>query len=326
MPDVVETPVETPVTDQTPQEPEPPMMEPEEEVAEEAKTPEVPEEVDISDVTKLEDGSLELIVDPDDPRSTRYRGKDMKELFANIRKGAKEKDTFIHKLRSEQISADSHRGKLVKKDDEESEVEFPKWGEILMSTAKENDVDPKMLGWNTAKWKEYADEQGLRDFEVIDIRDSVRRVNDIASARYNEGNVIAINDSMLDDETKQVKELVAELGVSEEFTADVYREILTQVMDDKANYKNGGVRKTGVIVKAAAKEIARLATAKSAKETKKKSDEAIASGKERKASLPADTPSRTTFKTPTSKPPATLDDALAELILEMKAGKHKDFK
>ena len=60
--------------------------------------------------------------------------------------------------------------------------------------------------------------------------------------------------------------LVADSGVSEDFTPEMYHDILSKVLYDEKNFNKTGLRKEGVVVSAAAKEITRLAVAKKAKD------------------------------------------------------------
>jgi hypothetical protein len=280
-------------------------------------------EIDTDDITTDEDGSFRLVVDPEDPKSTVYVGKTMKELFSNIKNGIKEKDKVVHKLRSEALSVEQHRGKKGKAGDAEELVGAPKLNELLVKVARERGVDAKMLGWTDADWTAYAEENSLRDFQVTKIMSRVDAVRDIAQAEYNDGTVTAINDSTLDSEHEQVKALVAKKGLNDEFTPDLYNEVLSRVLSDEKNFKKSGIRREGVVVAAVAEELLSLYASKQVKDAKRKADEDIASGRERKAGLTSTGQSRETFKGPKGKPAANLDDAAERAIADYKSGKFK---
>ena len=279
-------------------------------------------EFEIEDVTKNEKGKLEWRADPDDPNSTKYEGDTIKELMANIRKGVQEKDSYIRKLKADKVAPDSHRGKPGLKGTEESPaVEYPDQQKIMLDVCKQYNVDPRTLNWTNTEWKNYADEQGLRDFEIMEQKQAVREVTSIVQAKVAEGNVAAINDQTLEEETEAVKGLLAKSKIDvEQFN---YEAVLTQVFEDPKNFTKSGVRKVGRIVAAATEAITDIIREGAVKSAKQRMEEDIASGKDKKKGVTAQGSSRRDVDKVSDKAPTDFEDATRKALADLKAGRFK---
>jgi len=292
------------------------------------QVPEAPKEEEVlpEGVEKGEDGQLVIT-----EGSTVYKGKDLNELLSNVRKGISEKDKYISQLKSKATVKvpDDMRGRKVVEGEEESLIESDLkapdreeiFREIFDQAVKRHNLDPAKFRWTNQQWRDYADQGGLRDFEVSNEIQRIRQVwgevNSVTDAKYSEQNVSYINESILDEETERVRELLAESGV-EQSDFD-YREVLERVYSNPKNKNALGVLRSGTITAEAVKEIRKIAGPKEKSALQKKLEEDIARGKKAKGEVKEPTPSAAPFKE-SPKPPANYDDAHAK-ALKMFLGK-----
>lgn len=284
-----------------------------------AKASESTETVDLEDVevSTAEDGTKEFTfkVDPDDPKSSVYKGKSLGELMKNIRNGVKEKDTYIGKLKANEIKVPDKFKEG--KEDEAPEIEAPNEEEIyqkhLEAEVKRTGVRREMMNWNNQDWKTYQIDNSLESWEIQDLRDQVKSVRQNVRVRADreigELTIVSINKTILDQETQGVRELIAESGIdAEKFDYD-------KVLDScyKNNRNKQGVFVSGSIVKEAAKEINRMLKAQGESKLKQRVVEEIAKGQEAKDKIKSPSGSGAK-KTETEKAPKNYDDGFAEAV------------
>jgi len=277
-------------------------------------------EFDVKNISKNTEGEFVWVVDPDDPHSSVYKGKDMNELLSNIGKGAKEKDAFIRKLRSEQVKApDDYREQTQEHRAEALDVDFPDAGEILGDTVEQMGIPAETLTWSDQKWDEYETEHGRR--ATARLEEQVKIAKRVADEQYARENVHAINTLNVREETLAVQQIVADADVEwgDVDPREWYLGLIKQVDSEKSNFMPNGVRRSGRITAAAAKELRKLVSKKVEADTKKKTDEDIATHRTRKAELPPESSPRSGFIKPAVKAPKTTAEALAEATKELKS-------
>lgn len=270
----------------------------------------------LADVELNDKGQFVWKVNPDDPKSSVYVGGTLNELMKNVAKGITEKDTYIGKLKTEKLSTDTVKGKRVTNDDDEVVNPQIDMDKIVADTAKEFGVDPKMLQFTDEEWRAREQEVGA----VVASREANRVEQALVSAnqKYAEANVAFINDKSLDLETAQVEEVVAEWGLSEEFTPDKYEAILTKIYDDKQNFRKNGLRKPGVIVKEVVKELSKTFKEKASQKISTEKDEKLAADRLKKQSIRA-IPKTKAAPTMTEKAPKSIQEAFEASVKEFAA-------
>lgn len=238
--------------------------------------PEQPEEeaIILEGVEQDADGNFILKIEPDNPESSVYKGATMSELLDNWRKGDVEKDRTIRQLKVKQAT----RVPPPEGQGEEIEVQFPDTNEVYQDTFRKMNVDIAMLGWTKEQWQEHEISDGA--VNTIELKQSMREAQRQADAQITRMNADAINDQMLNEETSEVEALIAETGIDSEVFD--YEKVLDTVYHDAKFWQKNGIRRTGCIVREAAREIFRLQK-ESLKETV---NEEIAQGKIAKAKAP----------------------------------------
>lgn len=293
------------------QEPQAPEAEPSTKESDEKPKPSVEEsvlELDSEDITQEEDGSFTFVVDKEDPKSTVYKGKTLGELLKNVKDGVKSKDTFIRELQTREVKLpDGRRSKSVKGDVDAPRVEWPDTEKIYTQVARENRIEPEMLSYTMEDWRAFADEKGIRDFEVSKLIDRVEKIKADADLRIAEANVQALNDLGLEQEHQAVIQLLAKSKVNvKDFDYDA---VLNSVEENPKNFLKNGTRRQGAIIAAAAEEIQRIREKALERDLEQKINEDIASGKRHKVTIKTEGPSKKQFNAPTSTVPKDYDEA-----------------
>ena len=234
------------------------------ETAEPVETEPASKTFNIDEIEVREDGMLELKVNPDDPDSTVYVGKDAKELIGNIRKGITEKDTYIGKLKKEVTDKTFKVPERVVKstdDGQASELEPPDIETFrretyggLTSTLQAEGLTMDMLFWSDEKWDEYQTDKGLNDRRVGRLQtkaESIRKDAEMeARKQYGAENLKFLNGRKILEEDESVREFLNESGVLEsgKFTPDQYEAIIKKVTNDPAKHDKYGLLKSGAIL------------------------------------------------------------------------------
>lgn len=274
-----------------------------------------PEEVfELEGVERTEDGQLEL------KRGTIiYRGKTPQELIENMAKGLEAKETHIKNLETQRKVELPE--KFAKGDTEPTSktVEAPDretiYGKHAKAVQKRSGVDPAMFTWTNTQWREYADENGMRDFEVTQrqnlVHAALQEIDERTEREYAEANVKFVNVRTVEDEDQSVRELIAEADIDvKDFDYDA---VLTRVFNDpNSKYQWGGL-KPGRIVKEASKEIRRIQSGTSESVMRQKIEEDIAVGRKKKTRVRVGAGSTEQFKS-TAKVPKDYEDALEQAI------------
>ena len=287
---------------ETPKEPEP--IEPE--TPKESEPPKEPETltVDPDDIEwgKDEDGNFIFKIDPEDPRSTVYKGKTKKEALEHARTGWKAKDSYIRELKSKALSPE-------RRQTDEHQIVPPDKNKILAETFKNANVDIAMLTWTADQWREY--ESQVPGVMASDAYQTVKGLQALANERFNKEFVSFTNDENLDVETDQVKQLVREYDIlmEPEEAKEWYGNILDEIDKDPINFDRFGRRKPGVIVTRVSKELRKLERPRVEKELKTKKDVEDAKSRldKTKASTLGKTVTKPTMKT--EKSPTSFDEA-----------------
>lgn len=283
-------------------------------------TPPTPEEeaaeFDVKNVKK-EGDKLVWRVDPEDPKSSVYTGKDFDELLSNVAAGIKAKDSYIRQNKATKIVAD----KTAFDPSKTKEEHFPELAEIEEEVVKayaKHGITPEMFRWGKKEWREYEIDNGALD--ALRMSQQIDRANQEIQTRYAQVNLAQINKSILDDETEAVQEMVEELGIDPEEDGFDFLEVLNRVWADDKNKRNGGILKNGRIVREAEKELRKIATEKLKSQTRRQTDEEVAKANlEKEKAGTVESPTKPAKPTP--KTPATTEDALKEVLAEFQKKK-----
>lgn len=270
----------------------------------------------LTDVEVNDKGQFVWKVDPSNPKTTVYVGDTLNDLMKNVAKGITDKDTYIGKLKTQTLSADSVKGKHVKNEDAD-DVANPNIDvdKIYIDVAKEYGIDPKMFSYTPEQWRERETEVGA--VNAMREANRVEQAVALAQQKYSEANIDFINDRSLDLETAQAEEVAREMGLEDELTPEKYEEILTKVYDNKDNFRKNGLRKPGVVVKEVVKYMVTNFKEKASKQISAEKDEKIAASRLQKEKI------RVVSKTKsapvlTEKAPKDLNEALEQVMKTIK--------
>lgn len=293
-----------------------------EETQEEKKSEEKSEETTdddkftLTDVEVNDKGQFVWKVDPSNPKTTVYVGDTLNDLMKNVAKGITAKDEYIGKLKTQNLNADSVKGKHVK-NEEADDVANPNIDvdKIYVDVAKEFGVDPKMFSYTPEQWRDRETEVGA--VNAMREANRVEQAMALAQQKYSEANIDFINDRSLDLETAQVEEVVREMGLEDEFTPEKYEEVLTKIYDNKDNFRKNGLRKPGVVVKEVTKYMLSNFKEKASKQISTEKDEKIAASRLQKEKIRV--VSRTkSAPVLTEKAPRDLNEALDQVMKTLK--------
>lgn len=253
------------------EEPSPEQQESEEEQPETDKAGEETEEPELNllqqlqeegGITKRNDGKFEWVVDPDDPKSTRYVGTTLKELLENARKGFNDKDRYIAELKSRNFGVDKPGRRVARPEreeqaetDEDIESLIPNRDAIITDLMKERGLDPAMRKWSTAEWREYADEKGMRDFEVSRLQSSIERVENDGTKVYNEASIDYVDARTLKEASQEVKEYILDRKLDPDDFIEVYEGVVRKTWDDNSFRKSNGLFNGSKLVRVMIAEI-----------------------------------------------------------------------
>lgn len=239
--EVIEKEVDKTDTTLTPQEKAEAEARKAEEEAKVNKSTESEQELDLDGLVKLEDGGYELQFG-----NSIYRGKTIKEVIANAQKGVAEKDKAFHELRAKEH--------IRVPDDVNDEVEVPEQpvqSEFIKQHFQQRGLDPKMLRWESAQWKQYAADKELDEFDLRELRDSVKKAYDSAMNQFDKAEVGWFNKTTLHKKlTPAVQRMVASSGLDAEQFGATYLRILK---DPK--YTQDGILQATDIIEAMHEEI-----------------------------------------------------------------------
>lgn len=288
-------PVEPVATEPTPETTPVPEVEPTE--------PEVTPDP-LQDVERDTDGNFVLRVND----HTAYKGSTLKELFENAKNGYAAKDDYILKLKTTAVKEPER-----KPETKEDVLLPPSSQKVLQDVVQELGVQPEMLNWTKEDWRLYENEHG--GVIAADAYQSVKAAKNLAQTRLDEQNIDFINKQTLEDETAEVRQLLKEFEVNpEDFD---YRKVLETVYADDNAWKNNGVRKNGVIVRAAAKAIRDIAKSKMEKTISQTKDDELAKARLDKSKVTSETKTKATVDIP-KKIPMSIAEAHKQLKEELR--------
>ncbi len=246
-------------------------------------------EVDSQDIEVSKEGKLVWRVDPEDPNSTFYTGKDMKELMSNIRNGVKEKDATIKKIKAGDrvVAAEDTIRKVMRgrttQDAPEAPIPPPDMDVITRKHCDTNKINPAILNWSNQQWKDFAREKNLESWEVTELRQNINSIRVAATEEYSVKNTEYINGSILSGETAEVIDLLEKSGADpDKFD---FEKVLDAVIADANSFEESGLLKHGKIVKLAALEIARISKGKITSTVEDKINKTLAEGEEARRSV-----------------------------------------
>ena len=206
----------------------------------------------LEEIEKGEDGKFFLKAG-----DSTYFGTTKKEVLQNLYKGKLEQDQVIRKAKAAEAV------KLPKEEtaDEAPILELPDDAEVyskyLSTEVKKAGVDPKMLSWKDEDWDRYQDENSLKDRHIIRLQDQVKAVidkaNQLTDRDMSIASVAVNNNHILEQATKQVREMIADSGIdAEKFD---YKAALDSAM---AKRDKAGRIPAGAIEAEAAKQITKI--------------------------------------------------------------------
>jgi hypothetical protein len=216
------------------------------------------ESVDFPGIRKV-GSDFVFIVDPDNPKSTVYKGKTAAELLSNIQKGLKAKDTYIQDLKKKgEMVEEPVQKEETPKEPEPVNLEvdvddepFPDGQAMFQAALKKRGIDVAVAQWGREEWKNYEEENTAS--EAFELRQELKRAQEEATQQYNTQTSRVLNNSQLKEETEAVKALLSRYQISPK-NFD-YKSVLKRVQSDKDNFYENGIRRSGTIVREAMNEI-----------------------------------------------------------------------
>lgn len=237
-------------------------------------------------VSVNEDGLFVFRVDPEDPKSTFYTGKDMDELLEKVTEGIKEKDATLRKRKvSDRLrDADEHAERASKQDGESTTRDLippPDRNEIVRNAFKNADIPLTMVSMTDDQWVKFAEEKGFPEWKIVELRASIKETYAKAMDVYDDKNVQFVNSQMFQDDIAGIAEVLEASDVDpDEFDLEA---VVDEVRKNPANFKEGGVVRSGAFLKAAWLQIRKLEKPKSESKVRAKLNEEIARGEEEKS-------------------------------------------
>jgi len=227
--------------------------------------------------------------------STIYKGKTESELFENMANGAIAKDEYIAKLTTPKLDSESIT-QMIDEQEKTSNIQFPDKNKIYQSVFTQNGLDPRMVNWSFAQWQEYAVNNSIPEFAIVELRQNVRAAQSSAETQYDQQNLKAINLETVDYEKDQIAQFAKDAGV--QFTQEQFKNVVARAWEQRKN----GFIVPGTITRLAANEILSGITTKqqstvvaSQEQARKQAEAEILAAQEKLKQLPRDTTSRTGF-------------------------------
>lgn len=278
------------------------------------KPEEVVDETVTDHITMDDEGNFVMLVDPENPESTVYKGKSLDELLFNVKKGIIEHDATITRMKKQGFSPKAGKDANVKGNAPiTNEVQPPDDNKIFNEIIKEFSIDPKVLNWTKEEWLESERENGA--VATMELKQQVKQVQAVFNSRISEENVVYVNNLNLANEVQLAVDTLVEYGYSpNDINLD---DVIERVKENPRYWQEDGIRVPGAIANELTKEITKLATKKTEKETEKK---IALTPKSKVTILPKKSTSETT-ETKNDKQHAgrgySLSDARSEILKEL---------
>lgn len=185
-----------------------------------------------------------------------YKGTSIKEVMSKARKGAEEKDKASFELDKTLRELKAKKAIREPEDDErEDEIQAPNESEIMRSTFQGTGLEPRMIQWDDDKWLAYAEEKGLRDFQINRMIEKVQKLAQEANQKLNTVTATWLNRTTLrSDITPAIQRMVAASGLDPEQFGTKYLEIL----QDKQYRGADGLLSSAKIIEAMHNEIVKM--------------------------------------------------------------------
>jgi hypothetical protein len=278
---------------------------------------------------KEADGGMVWVVDPADPQSTVYRGRDEAELLKNVREGVRAKDAFIRELRSQSITSanadvarelDVAAQRALDASPVEDETKAPDYRDVATAVLKKYEklgVQPEMLSWGDEQWHQLESEKG--SLASLRMAQRVEAVKAEIDQRYAEVNVSILNRKILEDETQAVVEMLAEEGIDPSRDGFDFHKLVREVVAEPKNKLANGVLRNGRVVREAQRVISRISKDKAVRVAQSKNDaEQARSRAARELAGSVETGERPPAPKPAGRTLKTTDDVVDEILREHK--------
>jgi len=225
------------------------------------------ESVDFKNIRKI-GNELVWIVDPEDEKSTVYKGKDFAGLLENVQKGLQAKDSYINELKSKgEMKSESSeeeakeeeakegekktKKKPVKLDVDIEEEAFPDPQAIMQETLKRYGLPEDVINWGKEQWREFEDENTASEAMVL--RQKIDKAQDEARKQYDSHTARVLNNTQLKEESDAVANLLDQFDIDPQ-NFD-FKAVLDEVHSNKDNFYENGIRRSGAIVSTSMKAI-----------------------------------------------------------------------
>ncbi len=287
------------------------------------------EQLDIKEIVKKDDGTLEWTIEDEAGDKSTFTGKTLGELMSNVSKRLKESNGLARKLKASEIRGMRPTSKSGGDADEMPEtlatadhvLEPPDENQIRDNVFAKAKLDPRMAYWNNAQWRALAEEKELRDFEVTEIKRAVEKLNERAETIYSEQSKSFLNETMLNRATENVESMLAESGLEESKYVELYHKILNEVWADKRNFDNGTLI-AGKVELAMHKAIRAIDIPRQKSKVEEEIARKIAEGKERKAPVKTGGGATKDFKPTEREAPKSYLEASRRAQADLAAGKY----
>lgn len=279
-------------------------------------------------VNKRADGKFEWVVDPDDPKSTRYVGSTLSELLQNARKGFADKDRYISELKSRDFGAEKpgrRNDRVERQQDEGEDTDFeslvPNREVIIDDMMKARGLDPAMRRWSNAEWREFADEKQMRDFEVSRLQAKVDQTEAEGVRTYQEQSIEYVDARSLKDASEEVKQYLLDRKIDPDEVVDIYQDVVSRTWEDPTFRKVNGLYNGSKLVRVMIAEIdKKLKPSSSSQQAKEKLDAAKKAAEEARKNISTTRSSGAKPKVKESEP-KDIRDAKKQLLAGMAAGR-----
>ena len=224
------------------------------------------DELEMSSITRNEDGNFVFLIDPENPEGTRYEGKTLDELMFNVRKGKVEADNTIERMKKQGFSPKAGKDTTVKGNAPYyGELTPPDDNKIFTEVVKELGVEAKYMQYTKEQWLEHEREFGAVD--TMELKQSVRSAHSVFNQRSSEENTVFVNNINLANEVSLAVDTLVENGFTpEQVNLD---EVIERVNKNPRYWQEDGVRVPGAIATELTKELTKIASKTSEKKTEK---------------------------------------------------------
>lgn len=224
------------------------------------------DELEMSSITRNEEGEFVFLIDPENPEGTFYKGKTLDELMFNVRKGKVEADNTIARMKAQGFSPKAGKDASIKGNAPYyGELTAPDDNKIFAEVVKELGIEAKFMQYTKEQWLEHEREFGAVD--TMELKQSVRTATSVFNQRSAEENTVFVNNINLANEVSLAVDTLVENGFSpEQVNLD---EVIERVKKNPRYWMEDGIRVPGAIATELTKELTKIATKTSEKKIEK---------------------------------------------------------